>query len=103
MAQLHGLSEKTAYKIQAWIVGRYKPLIIRGTQLDDQISRSSFVYRRRARETHLDLWIDGSLYPRDPSSGKRPKFQSPAQLLEYVAEGENGLQKVRNILQQIGE
>ena len=88
---LQGVSEDKTYKIQAWIAGRYRPLITCGNPLHNQVSRSSFGERRKNCETNLDLWLDGNLYPLDPSSRKRPKFQSLAELLEYVAEGENGL------------
>jgi hypothetical protein len=76
---LRGVSADNAYKVQAWIAGRYRPLITRGNPLHNQVSHSSFGKRRKACETNLDLWLDGNLYPLDPASRKRPKFQSPGE------------------------
>ena len=39
----------------------------------------------------LDLWLDGRIYPVDPSTGKRPRFNDVKTMLEFVGDGDNGL------------
>jgi hypothetical protein len=79
------------YKVQAWIGEKYKPLIIRGRPLHEQTYRLIFAEKRRNCDWNIDLWLDGSLYPIDPRSGKRPRIDSPSSLLEFVGDGENDL------------
>lgn len=79
------------YKVQAWIGEKYKPLIIRGRPLHEQTDRLDFAEKRRNCDQNIDLWLDGSLYPVDPRSGKRPRIDSPSSLLEFVGDGGKGL------------
>lgn len=79
------------YKVQASIGEKYKPLIICGGPLHEQTNILDFVEKRRNCDQNIDLWLDGSLYPIDPRSGKRPRINSPSSLLEFVGDGENGL------------
>ena len=60
-------------------------------QIDEQPSRSTFPAKRRVGDTNIDLWLDGSIYPLDHRTRKRPKFDSLKGLLEFVGDGENGL------------
>ena len=87
---MHG-GNANLFKAQASIDSKYAPLIQRGKFLHEQVSRSSFPEKRKAGDTNLDLWLDGSLYPKDIRTGKRPKFTCLKELLEFVGEGENGL------------
>lgn len=79
------------YKCQAQISGKYRPVIVRGRALHEQPPKSCFPEKRRAGETSLDLWWDGSIYPVDPTTNKRPRFRSLKELLEFVGDGEQGL------------
>ena len=40
---------------------------------------------------HIDLWVDGSVYPRDPLNGRYPTFSSVHDLIRFVGDGVNGL------------
>lgn len=40
---------------------------------------------------HIDLWVDGSIYPRDPLNGRYPAFASVHDLIRFVGDGANGL------------
>ena len=70
---------------------KYAPIIQRGKFLHEQASKSTFPERREASHKNLDLWLDGSLYPRDPKTGKHPRLNCLKDLLEFLGEGENGL------------
>lgn len=70
---------------------RYLPLVRRGSRLDGQASRSSFAERRARGETHIDLWIDGALYPEDPATKRTPCFNTLKQFLQFLCHGEDGL------------
>ena len=47
--------------------------------------------RRQQGHTNLDLWVQGDLYPKDPSSHYPPSFSDISSFLQFVGEGENGL------------
>ena len=40
---------------------------------------------------HIDLWVDGSIYPRDPSNGRLFAFSYVHNLIRFVGDGANGL------------
>lgn len=40
---------------------------------------------------HIDLWVDGSLYPIDPLTNKYPSFYTVHDLIRFVGDGMNGL------------
>ena len=70
---------------------RYAPVIKRGVVLDDQSSRASFPTRRANGETHIDLWIDGGLYPMDPATNSPPCFSTTKEYLEFLCHSEQGM------------
>ena len=39
----------------------------------------------------MDLWVQGDLYPNDPSSDYPPSFSDILSFLQFIGEGENGL------------
>ena len=79
------------YKAQATLDAKYAPVIQRGKFLHEQASKSTFPQRREAGHKNLDLWLDGSLYPRDPETRKHLRLNCLKDLLEFLGEGENGL------------
>lgn len=99
MADSNLQSHLPIYKAQASISAKYAPLIQRGKFIHKQVPKSSFPERRKAGDRNIDLWLDGSLYPVDQRSGKRPKFNSLKGLLEFVGDGEDGLLGYVNSLQ----
>ena len=61
---------------------------------------------------HIDLWCDGSLYPKCPVKHCNPPFSTPTQLLKFAGDGYQGLlgyvnahasaaQAFKHVLQQI--
>jgi len=59
--------------------------------------------RRELQEKHLDLWVDGSLYPIDPITEKHPPFSFVKDVLEFIGDGENGfLGYIRNVERSTG-
>ena len=47
--------------------------------------------QRRMGAKNVDLWVQGSIYPRDPLSQLPPQFSGLTSFLKYVCEGTNGL------------
>ena len=47
--------------------------------------------RRAAGQKHVDLWVDGRLYPNDPVAHYHPTFHNLSTFLQFVGRGENGL------------
>ena len=39
----------------------------------------------------MDLWLDGSIYPPDPTSSQSPSFFGLTSFFKFLYEGENGL------------
>lgn len=79
------------YAMQISMDKKYAPAIRKGRIIEEQASRSSFPTRRAAGETHIDLWIDGSLYPPDPATDSPPEFTTTKQYLEFLCHGESGM------------
>jgi hypothetical protein len=79
------------YIAQIQLEVKYAPLIRRGKSLQEQVPKSSFSKRREAGETNIDLWIDGLLYPVDPSTESPPPFRTTKQYLEFLYHGEMGM------------
>ena len=46
---------------------------------------------RNEGKKHIDLWIEGSLYPVDPETRRYPPFHTPHDLIRFVGDGDNGL------------
>ena len=79
------------YVPQIQLDQKYAPLIRQGKCLEGQASRASFPERRAAGETHIDLWIDGCLYPADPATKSPPCFSTTKEYLEFLCRGEGGM------------
>lgn len=47
--------------------------------------------RRNNGERHLDLWTDGSMYPKDPITNAPPPFSNITNLLHFTGDGRHGL------------
>ena len=47
--------------------------------------------KRMNKEHHLDLWIDGSIYPKDPITNTPPLFTNITNLLHFIGNGKDGL------------
>ena len=46
---------------------------------------------RAQGKRHIDLWVDGNLYPLDPATQKNPPFRTMHDLVRYVGDGMDGL------------
>lgn len=80
-----------SYSPQVKLDSKYAPVIKRGVVLESQGSRASFPERRAAGETHIDLWVDGALYPADPATNSPPSFTTTKEYLEFLCHGEEGM------------
>ena len=58
------------FKVQVSLNSKYQSLIVRGRLIHEQTPRSTFVEKRKRGDSNLDLWLDSSIYPLDPSTGK---------------------------------
>ena len=59
--------------------------------MEGQNPRTCFPIKRKAGDTNIDLWLDGSIYLTDPSTGMPPPFRTLKALLEFVCHGQAGL------------
>lgn len=57
---------------------------------------------RMEGKKHIDLWVDGSIYPRDPLTGRYPSFVSVHDIIRFVGDGVNGLLGYCSRLSQCG-
>ena len=55
-----------------------------GRILEGKNPKTCFPIKRKARDTNIDLWLDGSIYPMDPSIGMPPPFKTLKAFLEFV-------------------
>lgn len=78
-------------KVQTTLYRKYQFCIVRGRPIHLQPSKSSFLDRRVAGDTNLDLWLDKTIYPMNSSTRRRPNFCDVKTLLEFVEEGMQGL------------
>jgi hypothetical protein len=79
------------FKIQVALNSKYTPLICKGKLLHKQPQRSTFAENRNTGIYNLDLWVDASIYPLDPETRKKPRFNNIKSLLEFVGDGYIGL------------
>jgi len=79
------------YTLAVKLTSSYAPVMKRGTLLHEQVSRLTFAARRVAGETHIDLWVDGGLYPVDPATNSPPSFRTTKEYLEFLCHGEQGM------------
>lgn len=89
---LRDISNTSAsYSSQVKLDLKYAPVIKRGVLLERQGNRLSFPARRAAGENHIDLWVDGTLYPIDPLTNSPPCFTTTKEYLEFLCHGKEGM------------
>ena len=89
---LRDLTNKVgSYTVQIQIDKKYAPIIRKGRIIEEQANRPSFPARRVEGQTHIDLWVDGSLYPVDRATNSAPEFRTTKQYLEFLYHGESGM------------
>ena len=59
--------------------------------MEGQDPRTCFPIKRKAGDTNIDLWLDGSIYPTDPSTRMPPPFMTLKAFIEFVCNGQTGL------------
>ena len=92
MALLDEANIVRAYVPSVVLDSKYAPVFKRGSRIEEgQNPRSSFPIKRKAGDTNIDLWLDGSIYPTDPSTGMPPPFRTLKSFLEFVCHGQAGL------------
>lgn len=82
--------------------GKYRPAIVRGRLLSQQERFSDFPAKRKAGDTNIDLWVDGSVYPVNPLTKQPPAFKDLKDLLCFVGDGVGGLLGYANALDRNG-
>ena len=60
-------------------------------QQDIFLSHEQKEQRRNNGDRHLDLWTDGSMYPKDPFTNTPPPFSNITNLLHFIGDGRRGL------------
>ena len=53
--------------------------------------KAHIIELRNEGKKNMDLWLDGSIYPPDPTSSQSPSFFGLTSFFKFVCEGENGL------------
>lgn len=76
----------------------YKPLIQRGVLIDDYVLKTIFLDMRDASATNIDLWVDGRIYPQNPTTKISPSFRSLRELLEFDCARETELLQYTKLL-----
>ena len=81
-----------AYVPSVVLDSKYAPVFKRGSRImEGQNPRTCFPIKHRAGDTNIDLWLDGAIYPTDPSTGMPPPFRTLKAFLEFVCHGQAGL------------
>ena len=79
----------TKYHLHIDLDNVYAPLQKR--RGGNNISETLKAQLREGGAKHVDLWCDGSLYPKDPCTLSTPPFSNPTSLLRFIGDGKNGL------------
>jgi hypothetical protein len=82
--------------------GIYAPLVKKGMHLQVHCSPTKFAAKRAQGCVNIDLWLNGSIYHRDPQAGVAPPFRNLKSFLEFCCHGESGLHGYTKALSQIG-
>lgn len=77
------------YHLHVDIQPEYQPLKKRNKTF--HLSHEQKEQRRNNGERHLDLWTDGSMYPKDPFTNAAPSFSNVTNLLHFTGDGRQGL------------
>lgn len=80
-----------SYTPSCVLPAKYRPLVCRGQRISDQTPRSQFAAKRKAGDCNIDLWLDGSIYPENPTTGQTPSFCDLKGFLCFLGDGLNGL------------
>jgi hypothetical protein len=92
MALLDEANIARSYVPSVVLDSKYAPVFKRGSRIGEgQNPRTCFPIKRKAGDTNIDLWLDGSIYPQDPSTGHPPAFRTLKEFLEFVCHGQAGL------------
>lgn len=83
--------EKSTYKVSTIVAVKYTPIVNRSRLLHLQTLKFEFLALREHGATHIDIWLDGLVYPGEPGTNKRLNFCNVSDLLEFVGEGKKGL------------
>ena len=92
MALLDEANIARAYVPSVVLDSKYAHVFQRGSRImKGQNPRTCFPIKRKAGDTNIDLWLDGSIYPTDPSTGMPPPFRTLKAFLEFVCHGQASL------------
>ena len=87
----HALTQrkKNTYHLHVNVLPEYAPLKKRNKI--PFLSQEEKELRRTNNEHHLDLWTNGSIYPKDPLTNATPAFANITNLLHFTGNGKDGL------------
>lgn len=77
------------YHLHVDVLPEYAPLKKRNKE--SVLPQREKERRRMNGEHHLDLWADGSMYPKDPLTNAPPPFANITNLLHFTGNGLDGL------------
>ncbi|MCO5564791.1 hypothetical protein L7F22_018459, partial [Adiantum nelumboides] len=80
---------KNTHHLHVDVLQEYAPLQIR--RREPFLSQWEKELRRTNKEHHLDLWTDGSIYPKDHTTNAPPPFANITNLLHFTGDGKDGL------------
>lgn len=84
-----GAQRRKTYHLHVDVHPGYEPLQKRSKC--SRLSHQEMEQRRRQGEHHLDLWTDGRLYPKDPTTNATPPFSNVTSLVHFTGDGKQGL------------
>lgn len=85
------VAKRSTYIPEVLLDARYALVIRRGLLQSERPCPSTFLARRAAWDTHIDLWNNGTIYPVDSIIKKPPPFRILGTCLEFICHGELGL------------
>ena len=89
MALLDEANIARAYVPSVVLDSKYAPVFKRGGRImEGKNSRTCFPIKRKADDTNINLWFDGSIYPTDSFIGMPPPLRTLKAFLEFVCHGQ---------------
>ena len=82
-------TKRGLYHLHIELEDEYEP--IRKRNRVSEASPTTIQTMRLEGKKHLDLWIDGKLYPIDPIKRSTPPFYNFSSLMRFIGDGYGGL------------
>ncbi|MCO5607532.1 hypothetical protein L7F22_061729 [Adiantum nelumboides] len=92
--------KKEQHHLHVDVLQEYAPLQKR--RRESLLSQQEKELKRTNKEHHLDLWTNGSIYPKDPTTNAPPPFPNINNLLHFTGDGKDGLLEYTEHLEMRG-